>query len=884
MQKTNAQFAKSTHNTPEAENSERMASGSAALRRRMEIFGILVMAVASLLILSIVTYTEADDSIIRSSGLGELAAPDSPTSVRIQNGLGPLGAYIAYYLVPTTFGYFSVALPGLMFVYGWRLFRKKPRKALHKTGLLLVPLIAFFSTLAGWFHHVAGWFPFSWAGTLGTSAAAGLAAVLSGLGAGILLFTFLAILLLFVIDLNMTELSRRFYNWRMSVQTELAAWLEKRKYGLNDELQPENETTYADNTDGDPLSENKQADLTAQDEEASGPLSEPLPEEHKAETGPLITPESEEKTAPVDAGEEQTPEPEIKKQKERPADEFSQWFTESDEPEPEPAPEPGPEPEAHHPASASEDEEKAKTPEAELSDTKTEEPPEEKPEEPEEEEAPASEKLPLKVRTEEEQGESRPYAMKPEEKTETAGQKKYITINEMFGAPPAKDKDEERPLSEAAGEEEPVKQAKTADGVYNFPPFDLLNAPSSSENIPPRMRVSMRSLLQSREAKSSEARLPLVLGRFYEEDSVDSISDRNCLLDLAHSPHFLMAGAVGSGLNDGLHAIITSLLYNVDSEEVRLLLMDPLKERLNDYAIIKEHYLALPYEASAAEIASGVEQSLHALSSLHEELKMREEKMKSAMADDIIMYNRSLGGIRTGKANETKPMPHIVAIISEFAPLAINAGEQIQTLLNRIMPTAKEAGIHLILATRRPSPRVLPKSITSLFSCRLAYRLPMALDSRLIIDSDAACHIHGTGDFLLSIPSEWEQLQYVQQAYISSEEVKKVAAFIAKQAGAPGPYRLPKATRILQKGATPGDKDELLPRAARIALPRRSITASLLQRRLNVTFKRAERLLDQLYKAGIVGPWQEGGQRSVIASVRHEDEIRKRLEKADLDE
>lgn len=883
MQKTNAQFGKSTQNTPEAADSESLASGGTALRRRMEIFGILVMAVSSLLILSIVTYTEADDSIIRSSGLGELASQDSPSSVRIRNGLGPLGAYIAYYLVPTTFGYLSVAFPGLMFVYGWRLFRKKPRKALHKTGLLLVPLIAFFSTLAGWFHYVAGWFPFSWAGTLGTSAAAGLAAVLSGLGAGILLFTFLAILLLFVIDLNMAELSRRFYNWRMSVQTELAAWLEKRKYGLNDELQPEKETAYADNTDEDPLSENKPVDQPAQEEEATaGPLTEPLPEEDEPETGPLNTTESEEETAPADAEEEQPPEPEVKKQKERPADEFSQWFTESDEPEPEPAPEPGPEPEAHHPASESEDEEKAKTPEAEL--TETEEPSQEWPEEPEEEEASPSEKLPLKLSTEEEQSDSRPYAMKPEEKTEAEGQKKYITINEMFGAPPAKDKDEERPLSEATGEEEPVKQAETADGVYNFPAYDLLNAPSSSENLPPRMRVSMRSLLQSRELKSSEARLPLVLGRFYEEDSVDSISDRNCLLDLAHSPHFLMAGAVGSGLNDGLHAIITSLLYNVDSEEVRLLLMDPLKERLNDYAIIKEHYLALPYEASAAEIASGVEHSLQALSSLHEELKLREEKMKSAMADDIIMYNRSLGGIRTGKINETKPMPHIVAIISEFAPLAINAGEQIQTLLNRIMPTAKEAGIHLILATRRPSPRVLPKSITSLFSCRLAYRLPMALDSRLIIDSAAACHIHGTGDFLLSMPSEWEQLQYVQQAYISSEEVKKVAAFIAKQAGAPGPYRLPKATRILQKGATPGDQDELLPRAARIALPRRSITASLLQRRLNVTFKRAERLLDQLYKAGIVGPWQEGGQRSVIASVRHEDEIRKRLAKADLDD
>lgn len=840
MPSTDARYVKSApKSTPDSKSGRASSLPHFSVQRKMQTLGILVMAIAMLATLSIITYTPADDSIIRSTSFSELLAQGSPASVRIQNGLGPLGAFMAYYTVYTTFGYFSIAIPLLLFWYGWRVFCGRKRRALHRLSLLLLPLMAFLSTLTGWLYEVPGWVSFAWAGTLGSGIAGVLIGLLSGLGAGIMLFALLSIVLLFVLDLNLAELPARINAGRKQVQQDITNWLEKRKYGLHEELNPDAEQAVAEEEKG-----RRETQEPASRPEDDEPASEP--EAPKTESA------AEEQTAGESA--DALPEEELKEEEKPSLDPFESLPQDETLPE-ELAPLPDTEPA---------EEEAPRKPPAET--------------EPAVESAPEEDELPPAKST------PPPAARKQSETPETP---KYVSINEMFkGETTPEDEQEqkeeqiEKEKKQQASPPKPQPKPQPKPKIYTYPGFDLLNAPETFEDAAQPV-VSLRALLESDVFEAPELKLPVALGRGFVKGTMQELQKAPRLLDLAQAPHLLMAGAVGSGLNDGLNALITSLLYHVDAEDVRLLLMDPLKERLTPYAAIKEHYLAqLPGE-NAPEIASGVHESLQALGSLFEELQHRQEIMKAAMADNIIMYNRSLGGIRTGAEEEARPLPRIVAVISEFAPLAINAGEAVQSLFNRLMPEAHEAGIHLVIATRRPSPRVLPRGITAFFATRMAYRLPMALDSRLLLDSDAACHINGQGDFLLA--EGHSAPEHLQQAYVSEEEVQRVTGFIRSQPGASGPYRLPEASRISpDRTPVPSEKDDLLPRAARMILSRRTISASLLQRRLNVPYKRAERMLEQLYKAGIVGPWQEGGRRSVSGTARNEAEIQQRLEQSGL--
>lgn len=814
----------------------------------MQILGILVMAVAALASLSMLTYTPSDDGIIRSTPFVDLLAQDGPASVRIQNGLGPLGAFIAYYTVYATFGYFTAALPLLLFWYGWRVFTRRKRRALHRLSLLLIPLIAFFSTLGGWFHEVPGWVSFAWAGTLGSGIAGALIGLLSGLGAGVLLFALLSMMLLFVADLDITRLPGQINNARRNMQRDLMAWLEKRRYGLHDELGPED--TEAESPSSEAAPEKKKA---AQHPAAGGDEQHqhgiPYPESAEADEEAVLDDDDDNENfrtpfAKSDAART-APDSDNALEVKPPVEETSEIDEGGDK------------------ATASDDDRPAKN--------KGEETPSEKL--PSEEEWPFAGEATPKPRAEKEQ-EAQPSAKET-----------YVSINDMFKKPFDAPEEEEEKEYEKEKDEKPQPHQKPAPEIqpavqpeiYTYPGYDLLRGGKQSE----QPFVALRELIEGEALAGADMALPLALGRPFAPGSKEALRPRARSLDLADAPHLLMAGAVGSGLNNGLNALLISLLYHVDAEEMRLLLMDPLNERLISYADIQEHYLAtLPGQNSPA-IASGVEESLQMLGSLCTELEQREEKMKAAMADNIMMYNRSLGGIRTGRGDEERPMPRIVAVVSEFAPLAINAGPQLQELLNRLMPGAREAGIHLIIATRRPSPRVIPKSISAFFKTRLAYRLPMALDSRLLLDSDAACHINGNGDFLLAETGSTPE--HLQQAYVSEAEVRRVAAFIKEQPGAPGAYLLPQAPLLQkQQGLPAGQQDALLGRAARITLVRRSISTSILQRRLNVPYKRAEHILEQLYQTGITGPWEEGGRRRVLGPVSSEADIRQRLNEAGI--
>jgi S-DNA-T family DNA segregation ATPase FtsK/SpoIIIE len=366
--------------------------------------------------------------------------------------------------------------------------------------------------------------------------------------------------------------------------------------------------------------------------------------------------------------------------------------------------------------------------------------------------------------------------------------------------------------------------------------------------------VSMRSVIASTKFQESKMELPIALGK--------NISNETVVIDLAKMPHLLMAGATGQGKSVGLNCILTSLLYKKHPAEVKFVLVDPKKVELTLFNKIERHYLAkLPEEAEA--IITDTTKVVNTVNSLCIEMDDRYDLLKLAMVRNIKEYNTKFKARKLNPENGHKYLPYIVLVIDEFADLIMTAGKEVETPIARLAQLARAIGIHLIVATQRPSVNVITGMIKANFPSRVAFRVMSAIDSKTILDASGANQLIGRGDMLYTGGNETIRIQC---AFVDTPEVEKITDFIGSQRAYPEAHILPEY--VGEEGGTGldidiDDRDKLFEEAAKLIVIAQQGSASLLQRKLKLGYNRAGRLIDQLESAGIVGHFEGSKARQV---------------------
>ncbi|MFW6267873.1 MAG: DNA translocase FtsK 4TM domain-containing protein [Marinilabiliaceae bacterium] len=381
--------------------------------------------------------------------------------------------------------------------------------------------------------------------------------------------------------------------------------------------------------------------------------------------------------------------------------------------------------------------------------------------------------------------------------------------------------------------------------------------------------VSMRSIITSRKFQNSKYELPIAFGK--------TISNETFMIDLTKAPHMLVAGATGQGKSVGLNAIITSLLYKKHPSQLKFVLVDPKKVELNIYSKIEKHFLAkLPDEEES--IITDVQRVVNTLHSLTTEMDQRYELLKKAHARNMKEYNHKFVKRQLNPENGHRFLPYIVVIIDEFADLIMTAGKDVEMPIARIAQLARAVGIHMIIATQRPSTNIITGVIKANFPTRVAFKVASMIDSRTILDSPGANQLIGRGDMLITQGSD---LVRVQCAFVDTPEVETINEFIGAQQGYSSAMMLPEYSGGESENAEPGEvdlskRDPIFEEAAKIVVANQSGSTSLIQRRFSIGYNRAGRVVDQLEKAGVVGPFEGSKARQVL--IRDEYELEKLFE------
>jgi S-DNA-T family DNA segregation ATPase FtsK/SpoIIIE len=366
--------------------------------------------------------------------------------------------------------------------------------------------------------------------------------------------------------------------------------------------------------------------------------------------------------------------------------------------------------------------------------------------------------------------------------------------------------------------------------------------------------VPMKTVIASAKFQEAEMELPIALGK--------TISNETFVVDLAKMPHLLMAGATGQGKSVGLNAVLTSLLYKKHPAEVKFVLVDPKKVELTLFNKIERHYLAKLPDTEDAIITDNTK-VINTLNSLCIEMDNRYSLLKDAMVRNIKEYNEKFKLRKLNPENGHRFLPYIVLVVDEFADLIMTAGKEVETPIARLAQLARAIGIHLIIATQRPSVNVITGIIKANFPARIAFRVTSKIDSRTILDTQGADQLIGRGDLLYTNGND---LVRVQCAFVDTPEVEKITEYIGSQKAYPNAYLLPEY--IGEDGGLSldidiSDRDSLFKEAAEIIVTAQQGSASLLQRKLKLGYNRAGRLIDQLEAAGIVGPFEGSKARSV---------------------
>jgi S-DNA-T family DNA segregation ATPase FtsK/SpoIIIE len=369
--------------------------------------------------------------------------------------------------------------------------------------------------------------------------------------------------------------------------------------------------------------------------------------------------------------------------------------------------------------------------------------------------------------------------------------------------------------------------------------------------------VSMRSVLATEKFQNTTMDLPIALGK--------TISNEVFIADLAKMPHLLVAGATGQGKSVGINAILVSLLYKRHPAELKFVLVDPKKVELTLFRKIERHFLAkLPGEADA--IITDTKKVINTLNSLCIEMDQRYDLLKDAQVRNLKEYNAKFISRKIPNPEKHRFLPFIVLIVDEFADLMMTAGKEVEMPIARLAQLARAVGIHLVIATQRPSVNIITGTIKANFPARLAFRVLSKIDSRTILDAGGADQLIGRGDMLLATGSD---LIRIQCAFVDTPEVEKISDFIGNQRGYPSAHMLPEyegdgAEGGASKDFDPDDRDPMFEDAARLIVLHQQGSTSLIQRKLKLGYNRAGRIIDQLEAAGIVGPFEGSKARDVL--------------------
>ncbi|MFP8892776.1 DNA translocase FtsK [Chryseobacterium cucumeris] len=373
--------------------------------------------------------------------------------------------------------------------------------------------------------------------------------------------------------------------------------------------------------------------------------------------------------------------------------------------------------------------------------------------------------------------------------------------------------------------------------------------------------VSMRSVIASQKFQNTDMDLPVVFGK--------TISNEIFMADLSKMPHLLMAGATGQGKSVGINAILTSLLYKKHPSELKFVMVDPKKVELSLYSKIERHYLAKLPDAEEA-IITDTNKVINTLNSLCIEMDTRYDLLKNAFCKNLKEYNKKFTERKLNPENGHRYLPYIVLVVDEFADLIMTAGKEVELPIARLAQLARAVGIHLIVATQRPSVNVITGMIKANFPARAAFRVISSVDSRTILDSPGADQLIGKGDMLYFNGNEILRLQC---AFVDTPEVERLAEFIGEQKGYSSALLLPEYVSEDSSSTVgafdPNEKDALFEEAARIIVSTQQGSTSMLQRQLKLGYNRAGRIMDQLEASGIVGGFNGAKAREVLISDLH---------------
>ena len=382
-----------------------------------------------------------------------------------------------------------------------------------------------------------------------------------------------------------------------------------------------------------------------------------------------------------------------------------------------------------------------------------------------------------------------------------------------------------------------------------------IEVPNANKRI-----VSMESILTSRKYQESNMELPVAVGK--------TISNEVYMFDLAKAPHLLVAGATGMGKSVGLNAIVTSLLYKKHPAELKFVIIDPKKVEFSIYAPIENHFLAkLPDSGDA--IITDVDKVVQTLNSLCVEMDTRYDLLKSAGARNIIEYNGKFIARKLNPEKGHKYLPYIVVIVDEFGDLIMTAGREVELPIARIAQLARAVGIHMIIATQRPTTNIITGTIKANFPARMAFRTSSMIDSRTILDRPGANQLIGKGDMLYL---QGQDPVRVQCAFVDTPEVENIVSHIAVQQSYLSAFELPDPPMEASEGSGAADVDmnkldPMLKEAAQLIITHQQGSTSLIQRKFSIGYNRAGRIMDQLERIGVVGPAQGSKPRDVLVQT-----------------
>ena len=827
-----------------------------SLDRKLEMLGILIMAIAAIFAISIVTYKSEDLAILNSVNFRTMLDFGQGPALRIQNGLGPLGAYLSHFFVHMAFGYLSTVMVMVMFLYGWHIFRHHDLQKIHLKALYAVFVMILAAAIMGWLHNEFDAVSNNWAGSSGIAVASILRVLTGQYGPVVILGSLSLIALILLTNRDIQSVIDKVKSLRAGIGGLFSSDSKKtnkdniiggRGAGqTNDDDQNGSRFRSAETVD------DRQPNVETEEdyEEARKKRWQRLVEVSRKKEEQRILREKEESTEGL------PPRAVLEKNK----GVGSQDNSDRNSPEPGSGSEAGSEEDLDFTIYKGTPEEEAGKRELERERKKQLAKPQIKYIFP---------TLDLLDKAPDEDSEVNFEEINNKKMIildklnrhgiEITGIEAIVgptvTLYELQPAPDVK-------ISKIESYANDLKMAMATKGLRIIAPIPGKSAVGIEvPNQHPEI-VYIRSLINTRKFAESKMSLPVAFGK--------TIENEDFMVDLAKLPHLLMAGATGSGKTVGINTIITCLLYKCHPDDLKFVMVDPKKIELTLFRNIQNHYLATLPNAPEPIITDTAE-VLQTLNSVCKEMDHRYELLKMGMVRDIKSYNqKNKEGVLDAELGH-RHMPYIVVVIDELADLLMTAGKQIEEPIARIAQLARAVGIHLVVATQRPSVNVITGTIKANFPARIAYRVASKIDSRTILDTMGADQLVGRGDMLYNAGGA--SMIRLQNAFVSTEEVERINAFIGKQTGYSHPYYLPEMEDQNSQGGPleKSERDDLFEEAAKLVVLHQQGSVSLLQRKLKLGYNRAGRLIDQLFAAGIVGPYQGSTAREVL--VENEEEL-----------